>query len=146
MKLAIVGRIAGVLMLTAGLAACVDMTEEVNVTSDTAAKATMTMTMASDIYAMIKGAGDSNSGDDKFCNKDGETLTENADGSATCTSVAEGNFADLKFEEGNSKPAFMVVSPGVVRVSIPTAGMAGSLGAPNRARLKKAVMGFSSHT
>ena len=44
MKLALIGRIAGVAALTMGLAACVDMTEELTVTSDTTAKATMTMT------------------------------------------------------------------------------------------------------
>ena len=127
MKFAIFGRIAGVLMLTVSLAACVDMTEEVNVTSDTTAKTTMTMTMGSDIYAMVKSSG-GGSGDDKFCGKDGEKLTENADGTATCTMEEEGKFADLKFEEGDSKPTFTVVSPGVVKVSLPTAGMAGSLG------------------
>src|SRR5437868_11655969 len=127
MKFAIFGRIAGVLMLTVSLAACVDMTEEVNVTSDTTAKTTMTMTMGSDIYAMVKSSG-GGSGDDKFCGKDGEKLTENADGTATCTMEEEGKFADLKLEEGDSKPTFTVVSPGVVKVSLPTAGMAGSLG------------------
>lgn len=128
MKLLKLGRIAGMLLLTAGLAACVDMTEEVNVTSDATAKATMTMTMGADIYAMVKGGGAGQSDSEKFCGKDGEKLTENADGSATCSSTEEGKFADLTFEEGDSKPTFTTVSPGVVRVAIPTAGMAGSLG------------------
>ena len=56
MKLFTLGKIAGALAVTIALAGCVDMTEEVNVTSDTTAKTTMTMTMAADIYAMMKSA------------------------------------------------------------------------------------------
>jgi len=69
--------------------------------------------------------------EDKFCGKEGEKLTENADGSATCVAISEGTFADLKFDEGDSKPAFTVVSPGVVRASFPTKDMAGDLGKDN---------------
>ena len=50
MKYSLIGRIAGVVVLTIGLAACVDMTEEVAVTSDTTAKATMTMVMPPRIH------------------------------------------------------------------------------------------------
>ena len=132
MKLALIGRIAGVVALTMGLAACVDMTQEIAVTSDTTAKATMTMTMGADIYSMMKTA-DTSSGkdDDKFCAKDGEQLTENADGSATCVASSEGTFDELKFDEGDSKPTFQTVSPGVVRVAFPTKNMAGDLGKDN---------------
>lgn len=132
MKLSLIGRVAGVLALTMGLAACVDMTEELTVTSDTTAKATMTMTMGADIYAMMKSANTAETKpEDKFCAKEGEKLTENADGSATCIASSEGAFADLKFDEGDSKPVFTVVSPGVVRVAFPTKGMAGDLGKDN---------------
>ena len=129
MKFATIGRIAGVLAMTMGLAACVDMTEELAVTSDTTAKATMTMQMGADIYTMMKSADTANTkDDDKFCGKEGETLTENADGSATCVATSEGTFDQLKFDEGDSKPNFTVVSPGVVRVAFPTKDMAGDLG------------------
>lgn len=132
MKLSLIGRVAGVLALTMGLAACVDMTEELTVSSDTTAKATMTMTMGADIYAMMKSANTADTKpEDKFCAKEGEQLTENADGSATCVASSEGAFADLKFDEGDSKPVFTVVSPGVVRVAFPTKGMAGDLGKDN---------------
>jgi hypothetical protein len=132
MKFSLIGRIAGVVALTMGLAACVDMTEEIQITSETTAKATMTMTMGADIYAMMKSADASNTKkEDKFCAKEGETLTENADGSATCVAISEGSFADLKFDEGDSKPTFTVVSPGVVRASFPTKDMAGDLGKDN---------------
>jgi hypothetical protein len=129
MKFATIGRIAGVLAMTMGLAACVDMTEGRAVTSDTPAKATMAMQMGADIYTMMKSADTaSTKDDDKFCGKEGETLTENADGSATCVATSEGTFDQLKFDEGDSKPTFTVVSPGVVRVAFPTKDMAGDLG------------------
>ena len=132
MKFTILGKLAGVAALTMGLAACVDMTEDVTVTSETTAKATMTMQMGADIYAMMKSANTADAKqEDKFCAKEGEQLTENPDGSATCVAVSEGNFADLKFDEGDSKPTFTVVSPGVVRAAFPTAGMAGDLGKDN---------------
>jgi hypothetical protein len=132
MKFSLIGRIAGVVALTMGLAACVDMTEEIQITSETTAKATMTMVMGADIYAMMKSADTANQKpDDKFCGKEGEKLTENSDGSATCVATSEGTFADLKFDEGDSKPTFTVVSPGVVRASFPTKDMAGDLGKDN---------------
>ena len=132
MKFSLIGRIAGVVALTMGLAACVDMTEEIQLTSETTAKATIPMVMGADIYAMMKSADTANQKpEDKFCAKEGETLTENADGSATCVATSEGTFADLKFDEGDSKPTFTVVSPGVVRASFPTKDMAGDLGKDN---------------
>ena len=132
MKFSLIGRIAGVVALTMGLAACVDMTEEIQITSETTAKATMTMVMGADIYAMMKSADTANQKpEDKFCAKEGEKLTENSDGSATCVATSEGTFADLKFDEGDSKPTFTVVSPGVVRAAFPTKDMAGDLGKDN---------------
>ena len=132
MKLAIFGKLAGVVALTMGLAACVDMTEDVTITSETTAKATMTMVMGADIYAMMKSANTADAKQqDKFCAKDGEQLAENSDGSATCTAISEGGFADLKFDEGDSKPTFTVVSPGVVRAAFPTKDMAGQFGKDN---------------
>src|SRR5690348_264423 len=117
MKLLTWGKIAGALAVTIALAGCVDMTEEVNVTSDTNAKTSMTMTMGADIYSMLKAADSASqegaSTTEKFCSKPGEQLTENKDGSATCVATQEGAFADLTFEEGDSKPTFTVVSPGV---------------------------------
>ncbi len=129
MNFNLIGRIAGVLALTMGLAACVDMTEDLTVTSDTTARATMVMTMGADIYSMMKAADTSNTEQkDKFCADKDEKLTENADGSATCESSTEGTFDALTFDEGGSKPTFTLVSPGLVRVSVPTKDMMGDLG------------------
>jgi hypothetical protein len=127
MKLALIGRIAGALALTMGLAGCIDMTNDIYVTSSTTAKATITSTMGADIYAMVKAGG--NQGDDPFCQAEGETLTENEDGSGTCVAVSEGTFADLKFDDSGSKPIIKTLDDGTVRIGIPTEGMMGDMGA-----------------
>jgi len=142
MKFSMIGRIAGVVALTMGLAACVDMTEEVQITSETTAKATMTMTMGADIYAMMKsGAGGETSSEDGFCKEAGATLTENADGSATCVLIVEGPFAELNGKEAKDDGAkFEVVSPGVVKVSFTTEDMKGELGTEGQDEETKAMM------
>jgi hypothetical protein len=129
MKFQLIGRIGGVLALTLGLAGCIDMTEDLTVTSETTAKATMTMTMGADIYSMMKAANTSNTKEeDKFCAKEGEQLTENTDGSATCVATTEGTFEELKFDEGGSKPTFTSAGPGLVKVAVATKDMMGDLG------------------
>jgi hypothetical protein len=138
MKLALIGRIAGALALTLGLAGCIDMTNDIYITSSTTAKATITSTMGADIYAMVKAGG--NEGDDPFCQGEGETLTENADGSGTCVSVSEGEFASLKFDDAGSKPTIVTQADGTVRIGIPTKDMMGDLGAdddPQTAEMMK---------
>ena len=127
MKLALIGRIAGALALAMGLAGCIDMTNDIYVTSPTTAKATITSTMSADIYAMVKAGG--NQGDDPFCKGEGETLTENADGSGTCVVVSEGDFTELKFDDAGSKPTIVSQADGTVRIGIPTKDMMGDLGA-----------------
>ena len=126
MKLALIGRIVGALALTLGLAGCIDMTNDIYITSPTTAKATITSTMGADIYAMVKAGG--NQGDDPFCQGEGETLTENADGSGTCVAVSEGEFASLKFDDAGSKPTIVSQADGTVRIAIPTKDMMGDLG------------------
>jgi hypothetical protein len=124
MKFQILGRIAGVLAITAGLAACVDVEAEVEVLSETTGKSTTLMTMSNEIYPMLKemseSGGDEASSD--FCVAEGDVLTENADGSATCLSIKEGELASLtEGEDGaNDDMSFTVVSPGVVRVVFQT--------------------------
>ncbi len=123
MKFQILGRIAGVLAITAGLAACVDVEAEIEVLSETTGKSTTSMTMSSEIYPMLKemsaSGGDS---DSDFCEEEGDVLTENADGSATCLSVKEGELTALTDGDDGSDDGmtFTVVSPGVVRVGFPT--------------------------
>lgn len=127
MNLKSLGRLAGVLALTAGLAGCIDMTAEIEVLSETTGRATTNMTMGAEFYPMIKQMADSGqqSADDGFCVNENDVLTENADGSATCTTVIEGSLDDLKSSDSPSEDAtFTVVSPGVVRVAMKSEGMA----------------------
>lgn len=140
MKLQFLGRLAGVLALTAGLAGCIDITMDIDVKSDTEAKATTTSTMGADIYSMAKaGATGEDSTQDGFCEEEGAQLTENADGSATCVQVVEGKFADLGLGEDNSA-SFTVVSPGVVRVAFKTEDMKGELGTEGQDEETKKMM------
>ncbi len=152
MNLKIIGQVAGVLVLTAALAGCIDVTMDVDVQNDTTGKATTTMVMGADFYAMAKAGmanppaeGETAPANDGFCEEEGALLTENPDGSATCTMVVEGAFADLFKEEGSSDtsddPKFEVVSPGVVKVSFPTADMLGDeMGTEAQDEQTKAMM------
>jgi hypothetical protein len=131
MTFKILSRLAGVLALTVGLAGCMDVTMEIDVLTETTGKSTTTSVMGADIYPMMKAsAGSEGSDSDGFCKEKGATLTENADGSATCVLVVEGPFAELNGEEAKDDGAkFEVVSPGVVKVSFTTEDMKGELGA-----------------
>ncbi len=125
MNFQILGRIAGVLAITAGLAGCVDVDAEIEVLSETTGKATTSMTMSSEIYPMLKEMTQSggDQADSDFCEEEGDVLTENADGSATCLSVKEGQLSELtKNDDGSTGDdmTFTVVRPGVVRVGFKT--------------------------
>jgi hypothetical protein len=148
MNLKTIGQIVGVVALTVGLAGCMDVTMDVEIQSDTNGKVTTTSVMGADFYAMAKaGMGAAEGGDaaakpaeDGFCQEEGATLTENADGSATCVMVVEGTFAELKTGEGNDGAKFEVVSPGVVKVSFSTEDMKGELGTEGQDEETKAMM------
>ena len=129
MDFRILGRLAGVLAVTAGLAGCMDVEAEIEVLSATTGKATTSMTIGADFYPMIKQmseAGGEGVKSEPFCAKDGEELTENEDGSATCVTTKEGELATLAEGEdgGPSEDAsFTEVSPGVIRVAFKTSDM-----------------------
>lgn len=134
MKLTLIARLAGVVAITAALAGCMDVTSEIDVQSETTGKATTTMTMGAEFYPMIKQmqeAAKASAQADKsaapadasssFCAEEGDKLTENADGSATCVTVKEGVLAELTKSDGPDQDAvFTVVSPGVVKVAFKT--------------------------
>ena len=130
MKFATVAKIAGALALTMSLAACVDMTQDIKVTSTTTADLIVTTVMSKDIYPMIK-AGATGEDAEPFCKEEGSTLTENADGSATCVMTSSGAFDELKYDQddSSSKPTFTANPDGTVRVAVETKGMIGDLGA-----------------
>lgn len=129
MTLMRIGQLAATLVLGAGLAGCIDASVDVAVLSETTAKATVTQVMAADFYAMVKmnAEGDQAAGADEFC-AEGK-LDERADGSATCTVVEEGPFADLKLGDDEPSIVFASAGPGLVRVSLPTAEMKSEVGA-----------------
>ena len=155
MTLQIIGRLAGTLALTVALAGCIDVTMDVKVKNATDATGTMTQTIAAQFYPMIKANASSDSSGSGFCAaKDKGTLVENADGSATCTIVKDGKFADLALDDGKENVTFTSPGPGLVRVAWPTkelssgldqaaagsaAGGADASGAASDAEAKKAA-------
>src|SRR5690606_11212242 len=140
MTLKLIGRLAGALALTAGLAGCMDITMDVEILSETNGKATTTSVMGADFYAMAKaGMSQSTEGSsDGFCEEEGATLTENADGSATCVLVVEGKFSELVEDDDGVK--FEVVSSGVVKASFWTADMKSERGTEEADEQTKAMM------
>lgn len=123
--------LVGVLMLTAGLAGCIDARVDVSVTSMTDAKTVITQVMAPDFYAMVKtsaaeAGADAAPNDDAFCAQD--TLSENPDGSATCVMAQKGPFASLTKGHVNTIFSFSPAGAGLVRIALPTANMKAEIG------------------
>lgn len=141
MNFKLFGRVGGIVLLAAGLTGCIDVTMDLEILSETTARATTTSTMGADFYAMAKAgmAGDEGS-TDGFCQDEGSVLTENADGSATCVLVEEGSFADLEVSKGEDAATFEVVSPGVVRVSFSTQDIKSEIGAAEQDEETKQMM------
>src|SRR5690606_31814776 len=122
-----IGTLAATALLAAGLAGCIDVNVEVAITSPTTARATMTQAMGADVYAMMKmSEEESGNSAESFCAEG--TLTENADGSATCVLVEEGKFAELDLGQDEGGMSFTEAGPGLVRVALPTADMQAELG------------------
>lgn len=116
-------KLAAMVGLGLMLTGCIDAKVDVELTSPTTARASLTQIMGADFYAMLK----MNSGppgseeDDQFCAK-GE-LTENEDGSATCLVNQEGSFARLDLGEVEAPVHFRSAGPGLVRISVSTTEM-----------------------
>ncbi|MBN9333328.1 hypothetical protein [Devosia sp.] len=144
MGLKTIGKLAGMLLLGASLAGCIDATVDVELTSETTAKATLTQVMGSDFYAMVKMSAEENKDSaDTFCAEG--ALTEHADGSATCIVIEEGTFAELtSLGEEQNALTFTSAGPGLVRVALPTADMMGELGSSDEldAETKQMVEAF----
>ncbi|ODT76788.1 MAG: hypothetical protein ABS76_29875 [Pelagibacterium sp. SCN 64-44] len=127
MRLNPFGKLAGVAALALVVSACVDVDIDVALTSPETARATMTQTMSADLYAMVKMSEESGESEEAgFC--DEGTLAENADGSATCTIIEEGAFADLDLGQDEGGMTFTAAGPGLVRIALPTADMTSELG------------------
>lgn len=118
MNLAPIAKAGGIAVLTLGLAACMDISMDIEILSETEARGTMTTSMAPDVYAMIIQMDESN---EDFC-EDGEVV-ETAT-SVDCIVVQEGPFAELELAEDDAGPTIEAVGNGQVRVSFPTEGIA----------------------
>lgn len=146
MTLKTLGKFAATLLVGGALAGCIDAKVDVALTSQTTAKATLTQDMGADFYSMVKmsaeQAGANAPKDDEFC-AEGK-LTENTDGSATCTIVEEGPFAGLTMGNDEQTIVFTPAGPGLVRVALPTADMQEEIGAGEAmdAETKKMVEAF----
>jgi len=130
MTFRILGRIIGILAVTAGLAGCMDVDAQIEVLSATTGRATTVMTVGADFYPVLNqmaaAGGAEAKAEDAFCTDAGETLTENADGSATCVASKEGELTALTADEDggpSDNASFTEVSPGVVRVTFKTSDL-----------------------
>jgi hypothetical protein len=125
------GKLAVMVMLGAALTGCIDADVDVELTSDSTARATITQVMGADFYAMVKmnaeEMGDDLPDEEKFCANG--ALTENDDGTATCVIKEQGDFARLTMGAKQQTVQFAPAGPGLVRVSLPTDSMKGEIGA-----------------
>lgn len=148
MGLKSIAKLGAVLMLGASLSGCIDATVDVELTSETTAKATLTQIMGADFYAMFKMNNAESDNPTEFCSEG--DLVENADGSATCTLTEEGTFEELAAIEGEENSLFFTpAGPGLVRVALPTGDMMGELGSgadldPETKQMVEAF--FTGHT
>lgn len=145
MSMQILGRVAGAVVLTLGLAGCIDATIDVAVTGADTAKGTMTTTIDKSIYDMGQSGEDSSTS--KFCEGGEVTI---AGEKVTCVQVKEGSFADVTFDGGDSSQpiTFTEAGPGLVRVAYPTKDLMGELGTESMDAETKAMMisFFSGHS
>lgn len=119
MYLAPFARMGGIAALTLGLAACMDVSMDIEVLSQTEAKATMVTSMDAEIYAMINAQAED--GEEGFCD-DGETV-ETAT-TVDCVVVKEGPFDALDLEGEDGGPQIVAIGNGQVRVTFPTGELA----------------------
>ena len=122
MRLQRLARLAGALGVLSGLAGCMDVAVDVKVKNMAEAEAVMTQTISAQFYPTIKASMGADAGTpNALCARfNGGTLTENADGSATCTIVSEGGFANFSVDNGADKIDFTTPGPGLVRVAFPS--------------------------
>ncbi len=116
-------RLTGAAALTLSLAACMDISMEVEILSQTEAKGTMTTTMASDIYAMV--AAQEVEGEESFC-EEGE-LVETAE-TVSCIVTETGPFAEMNLGEDGEAPMIEAIGGGQVRVSFPLSDISDEVG------------------
>jgi hypothetical protein len=111
---------AGGVALALTLGGCVDVALEVSLTGPGTAEAVLTQVMTADFYA-VSQAEPQDETVEPFCANG--TLTENTDGSATCTFAEAGRFADLDLGQDAGGITFTPVGRGLVRIAMSTADL-----------------------
>jgi hypothetical protein len=108
------------------LAGCVDVAVDIELTGPTTADVTVTQRMNADFYTLVKLNEEDENRTDGFAFCTEGDLTENIDGTATCTIEQSGGFADLDLDFGfdDNLVTFTRRGRGVVRVAIPTSALA----------------------
>lgn len=134
----LLGKLGALVLMSLGLAGCVDVKIDVALTSMTTAKAVMTQSMDADFYAMVKADTERKVGETGFC-KDGATI-ENADGSADCVMVESGKFADLDLGQEDGAVTFTPAGPGQVRIAIATSALSDAVGGDEQLDLETRKM------
>ncbi|MDB5473921.1 MAG: hypothetical protein JWP99_1224 [Devosia sp.] len=131
MMLKTFGKLAVMVLLGAAPGGCIDADVDVQLTSDSTARATITQVMGADFYAMVKmnaeEMGEDLPEEDKFCAQG--ALTENDNGTATCVIKEQGSFSRLTMGTRGQTVQFAPGGPGLVRVSLPTDSMKSEIGA-----------------
>ena len=117
----LLGRMVGAATLIAALGGCVDVSYDIDVTSDATAKATMTQVMARSTYDTIQANKDVTAPstiDRNFCKVGTMAVGDN---DVTCTIVNEGPFAKLTSPDlpNRGSVEFFSMGPGLVRVVFP---------------------------
>lgn len=124
MKFGNLARVAGIVVLAAGLSGCMDVDMNVEVLSESTARATTKMTMDRAIYEMsqMQDEQDSSGG---FCEEEGGEITLRED-EVDCLTVVEGDFETVLEQGADSdepQPTITAIGNGQVRVTFPTAGL-----------------------
>lgn len=117
-------RLSGAAVLALSLAACMDISMDVEILNQTEARGTMSTTVEPDIYQMI--AAQQAEGDEGFCDE-GE-LVETSE-SVSCIVTVTGPFEELKLGEDGEGPTIEAIGGGQVRVSFPLGELASEIGA-----------------
>lgn len=117
-------RLSGVAALALSLAACMDISMEVEVLSQTEAKGTMATTVGADIYQML-AAQQTEADDDGFCDE-GE-LVETPE-TVSCVVTSSGPFDEFEMGDDGESPTIEAIGGGQVRVSFPLGGLADEIG------------------
>lgn len=117
-------RLSGVAALALSLAACMDISMEVEVLSQTEAKGTMATTVGADIYQML-AAQQTETDDDGFCDE-GE-LVETPE-TVSCVVTSSGPFDEFEMGDDGESPTIEAIGGGQVRVSFPLGGLADEIG------------------